>query len=107
MKSKTKIAIATPKGDLLKNVDVLYTKGNAAVHKSFESDDLFTVSNIHCGFAYAKFFETKAGAIFFADYVAGVPELNEIRSPSDAAKLKTDSPHVVIALRNKFEEIRD
>jgi hypothetical protein len=65
------------------------------------------VTNENCGFAYRSGFETEAGATAFADYIASVPELANIKVPEDAMNLKDSNPNIVAAMKKRYEQIID
>jgi hypothetical protein len=107
MPDKTKINVREQGKDFLEEVPVIYRNGHIVVHKtlwSISKPKGYSVTNEPCGFAYRHGFMTKLGAKTFANYIASVPELFNIKVPEDAKKI---GPEIVTAMKEKYEQIID
>ena len=103
MDDTTEINVRGCGGERKIAVPVIYRRGAIVVHETFMGQD-FTVSNEACGFAYKTDF-TRFQAQAFADYVAAVPELANIKAPEDTLRLKKENPKVVHAMKDQYTEI--
>ena len=103
MSDTTEIEISNGPHKRKVTVPVVYRFKSVVVHQT-HMQPTFTVSNESCGFAY-KIGLTKFQARAFADYIAGVPELANIKSPEDTLRLKKENSKVIRAMKDHFAEI--